>query len=109
MRVIHQSQLTEEFDGTLPYDNSEWIEIRMVGMAAYAVQDQFLRYHYDIYLNSLAVGMAWIVTATVTTAFKITPILLDGWYITELNSGAVSSVSQAEQMHIKTYLLQCNP
>ena len=31
MRVIHQSQLTEEFDGTLPYDNSEWIEIRMVG------------------------------------------------------------------------------
>jgi len=30
MRVIHQSQLTEEFDGTLPYDNSEWIEIRMV-------------------------------------------------------------------------------
>jgi len=33
MRVIHQSQLTEEFDGTLPYDNSEWIEIRMVGKA----------------------------------------------------------------------------
>lgn len=30
LRVVNQSQLTEEFDGTLPYDHNEWIEIRMV-------------------------------------------------------------------------------
>jgi len=37
MRVIHQSQLTEEFDGTLPYDNSEWIDIRMVGRESHII------------------------------------------------------------------------
>jgi len=30
LRVVNQSQLTEEFEGTLPYDHNEWIEIRMV-------------------------------------------------------------------------------
>lgn len=32
-RVIHPSQLTEEFDGTLSYDNDEWIEMRLVKTA----------------------------------------------------------------------------
>jgi len=49
LRVIHQSQLTEEFDGTLPYDNSEWIEIRVVSTAADDVQYRFIRWHYDIH------------------------------------------------------------
>ena len=34
MRVVHQSQLTEEFEGTLAYDHNEWIEIRMVYFVA---------------------------------------------------------------------------
>jgi len=54
MRVIHQSQLTEEFDGTLPYDNSEWIEIRVVSTAADAVSGMALRYT----LSSLIAGLA---------------------------------------------------
>ena len=29
-KVILPEQLTQEFDGTLPYDNDEWIDIRMV-------------------------------------------------------------------------------
>ncbi len=29
-KVIHSSQLTEDFGGSLPYCHEEWIEIRMV-------------------------------------------------------------------------------
>ena len=29
-KAIHPSQLTAEFDGTLPYSHEEWIEIRIV-------------------------------------------------------------------------------
>ena len=29
-RFIHTTQLTQEFDGNLPYDNDEWIELRLV-------------------------------------------------------------------------------
>jgi len=95
MRVIHQSQLTEEFDGTLPYDNSEWIEIRTVGTAADAVQDRFTKIalRYIPYLNSLTVEMVWLVTVIVTVMYGIYNafLLLDGLCITELSSGALSA------------------
>ena len=29
-RLITPSQLTDDLHGTLPYDNQEWVEIRMV-------------------------------------------------------------------------------
>ena len=32
-KAIHQAQLTEEFDGTLPYNHEEWIDLRLVSTA----------------------------------------------------------------------------
>ena len=32
-RIIDPSQLTEDFDGTLPYEHEEWIELRLVSNA----------------------------------------------------------------------------
>lgn len=29
-KIIHPSQLTQDFEGTLPYDHEEWVEIRIV-------------------------------------------------------------------------------
>ena len=34
-KAIHPSQLTAEFEGTLPYDNEEWIELRLVLFSFY--------------------------------------------------------------------------
>ena len=31
-KMIHPSQLTGEFDGTMSYDNKDWIEIRLVSI-----------------------------------------------------------------------------
>lgn len=34
-KFILSSQLTADFDGTLPYDNVDWIEIRLVREMAF--------------------------------------------------------------------------
>jgi len=30
-KVIPSNQLTDDFDGTLPYDNKDWVDVRIVG------------------------------------------------------------------------------
>ena len=48
-KAIHPSQLTAEFEGTLPYDNEEWIELRLVLISFYF----YTSIHRVIYISRI--------------------------------------------------------